>query len=89
MWWLADDRIWKRFREDEDIMPLNTLEEIRQWLTKARPAFEMQVEAVSLEITDIAKQISPSLGEVSIDELKNAIIQEFTKRLKEPIIIED
>lgn len=69
-------------------MPLNTLEEIREWLPKGRAAFEMQVEAVSLEITDIAKQISKSLGEVSIDELKDAIIQEFTKRIKEPIIID-
>ena len=64
-----------------------SLQEIREHLPKVRAAFEMQVEAVSLEITDIAKQISSGLGEVSLDELKAAIIQEFIKRLNEPIII--
>jgi hypothetical protein len=68
---------------------LNTLEEIRQYLSKLRPAFEMQVEAVSLEVIDIAKQTSSALGEVSIDELKSVIIREFTNRLREPIIIDD
>lgn len=79
-WWMADSRIWRR------MTPLNTLDEIREWLPKGRAAFEMQVESVSLEITDIAKQISPTLGEVSLDELKDIIIREFTKRIKEPII---
>jgi hypothetical protein len=60
----------------------------REYLPKARAAFEMQVEAVSLEVTDIAKQVSSSLGDVSLDELKDAIIREFTKRIKEPVIIE-
>lgn len=64
----------------------NSLNEIKEYLPKARAAFEMQVECVCLEITAIAKDISPSLGEVSIDELKDAIIREFTKRINEPII---
>ena len=68
-------------------MPFNSIDEIREYLPKARAAFEMQVEAVSLEVTDIAKQISSALGEVSIDELKNAIIREFEKRMREPIVI--
>lgn len=64
-----------------------SLNDIKEFLPKARWAFEMQVEAVSLEVTDIAKQISSALGEVSIDELKDAIIREFTKRMKEPVEI--
>lgn len=66
----------------------NSLDEVREYLPKIRAAYEMQVEAVCLEITEIAKQISSALGEVSIDELKDATIAEFTKRLKEPIIID-
>jgi hypothetical protein len=64
-----------------------SLNEIREYLPKARAAFEMQVEAVSLEVTDIAKQVSSALGEVSIGELKEAIIREFSKRLREPMVI--
>jgi hypothetical protein len=63
----------------------NSLDSIKEFLPKARAAFEMQVEAVSLEVTDIAKQISPALGEVSIAELKIVIIREFTNRLMEPL----
>lgn len=62
--------------------------DIKDYLPKARAAFEMQVEAVSLEVTNIAKQISSALGEVSIDELKDAIIREFIDRLKQKMVIE-
>jgi hypothetical protein len=65
----------------------NSLNDIRDYLPKARVAFEMHVECVCAEVTDIAKQISSALGEVSIDELKDGIIQEFTNRLKEPMEI--
>lgn len=68
-------------------MPFHSLNEIKEFLPLARSAFEMQVESVSLEVTDIAKQISSTLGEVSIDELKNVIIKEFTRRMREPMII--
>ena len=64
-----------------------SLNELREYLPKARGAFEMQVEAVALEVTDIAKQVSSALGEVSIGELKEAIILEFSKRLREPVVI--
>jgi hypothetical protein len=67
---------------------VDSLDDLKRLLPKARWAFEMQVEAVSLEVTAIAKQISSALGEVSIDELKEAVIQEFIKRIKEPILID-
>lgn len=68
-------------------MPQDELKVLARQLPKYRAAFEMQVEAVALEITEIAKDVSSALGDVSIDELKDAIVREFTKRLKEPIII--
>lgn len=56
-------------------------------LPKHRAAFEMQVEAVCAEVAHIAKDIASAIGEVSVDEAKQAIIEEFTKRLKELVII--
>lgn len=70
-----------------DMPTFNSFDQIKKYLPKTRAAFEMQVETVSLEITDIAKQVSSALGEVSIDELKDTIIREFTKRLREPMEI--
>lgn len=78
----------RRHEEGEAMSPFRSIDEIKEFLPKARAAYEMQVEAVALEVTDIAKQISSSLGEVSIDELKSVIIREFTKRMMEPMIIE-
>lgn len=56
-------------------------------LPKHRAAFEMQIEAVCLEITHLAKDIASYIGELSIDEVKQVIIDEFTRRVKEPVII--
>lgn len=63
------------------------LKNIAGQFPKVRAAFEMQVEAVSLECIDIAKQISSVIGDISITEAKEVIIREFTKRILEPIII--
>lgn len=52
-------------------------------LTKIRWQFEMNVEAAALEVTAIAKDISSAIGEISIDEAKEAIVKEFRKRLFE------
>jgi len=48
----------------------------------ARWQFEMCIEAACLEITDIAKQISPAIGEISVEEAKRAILNEFIKRIE-------
>lgn len=72
------------------MMPeFKSIDDIKNYLPKARTAYEMQVEAVCLEIIEIAKQISSALGEVSIVELKEVTIREFAKRIMEPIIIDD
>ena len=68
-------------------MEFASLEEIKKALPTYRAAFEMQVEVASLEVTEIAKQISSALGEVSIDELKDTIIREFTQKIREYIIV--
>jgi hypothetical protein len=44
--------------------------------------FEMHVEAAALEVIDIAKQISGAIGEISLDEAKDAIIREFAERVR-------
>ncbi len=48
---------------------------------EARWRFEMAVEAAALEVTEIAKQISSAIGEISVAEAKAAIVREFTERL--------
>ena len=58
------------------------LQNLMTSISDARWQFEMAVEATCLEITDIAKQISPAIGDISIDEAQDAIIREFIKRLK-------
>jgi hypothetical protein len=61
--------------------PKNILDEIVESATFYRRRFEMEVEATCLEIIEMAKQISPAIGEISINEAKEAITKEFTKRL--------
>jgi hypothetical protein len=58
------------------------LQRLAEMFPRARRQFEMEVEATCLEVTNIAQQISSAIGEVSIDEAKDAIIREFTERLK-------
>lgn len=65
---------------------MNEREEIDNLKVKfeaARWQFEMSVEAAALEVTDISKQISSAIGEISVLEAKDAIIREFSKRLYE------
>jgi len=62
-------------------MPEQRLRDIIDSLPGIRAKFEMEVEASALEVTDIAKQISGAIGEVSIKEAKDTIIREFTERL--------
>jgi hypothetical protein len=57
--------------------------ELRKEITDARWQFEMSVEACSLEVTQIAKDISSAIGEISVYEAKLAIIKEFSRRLLE------
>lgn len=57
------------------------LAELAASLPRTRAYFEMAVEATALEVTNIAQQISGAIGEISVDEAKQAIIKEFTKRL--------
>ena len=64
--------------------PHEELRKLADQFPRARREFEMEVEATALEVTEIAKQISGAIGEISIDEAKDAIIREFTTRLKEP-----
>ena len=58
------------------------LQKLVETLPFQRWKFEAAVECACLEITDIAKQISPAIGEISIDEAFDVIIKEFTERLK-------
>lgn len=55
---------------------------IRKALVTSRWQFEMSVECAALEVIEIAKQISAAIGEVSYEEAQNAIIREFTERLR-------
>lgn len=43
--------------------------------------FEMEVEAICLEVTHLAKDVSKAIGEISIDEAKSFIAKEFADRL--------
>ena len=63
-------------------MPLNNISEIKEALPRIRRRFEMDVESASIEVTEIAKRVSEAIGEISIDEAREAIIQEFRERLK-------
>lgn len=62
-------------------MPFNSIDDIKRALPGIRRRFEKEVEQTALEVTEIAKQISSAIGEVSIGETKEAIIREFTERL--------
>lgn len=68
-------------REKED-KSYKELQEMAQQLPRVRIQFAMEVEATCLEVTNIAQQISSAIGDVSIDEAKDAIIREFARRLK-------
>jgi hypothetical protein len=57
------------------------LQDLIDSLPRIRWQFEMTVEAAALEVTEIAKQISSAIGEISIKEAKDAIATEFRKRL--------
>lgn len=57
------------------------LNHLKDKLDSARWQFEATVECAALEVTAIAKEISHTLGEVSYEELQNAIIKEFTIRI--------
>lgn len=59
------------------------LEKISKEIIDSRWKFEMAVEATCLEVTDIARQISSAIGDISWDEAIDVIIREFSKRLKE------
>ena len=63
-------------------MPFHNLDDIKAALPSIRARFEMEVESTCLEVTNIAKQISSAIGEISIDEAKGAIIREFIKRIQ-------
>lgn len=63
-------------------MPFESIDEIKKALPGIRARFEMEVEAAALEVTQIAKDISSAIGEISITEAKEAIIKEFNERLK-------
>jgi len=62
-------------------MPEQDLRSIIASLPTVRARFEMHVEAAALEVTQIAKDISSAIGEISVDEAKQVIVREFTKRL--------
>lgn len=51
-------------------------------ITKARWAFEMQVEAVCAEIMAMSKDFAKALGEVSLDEVNNGLVELFRERLE-------
>ena len=63
------------------------LDKIKKRINLAQGAFPMAVEAICIEIIDMANQIAPAIGEVSIDEAKEVIIREFTNKMREPIIL--
>ena len=69
------DHDWSKMME-------KPLDEIRKRIKNAQAHFEMNIEAAALEVTNIAKQISPAIGDISIIEAEDAIIQEFIKRVK-------
>ncbi len=57
------------------------LQDLASQFPAARWQFEMAVEAAALEVTEIAKQISSAIGEISVAEAKDAIVREFSTRL--------
>jgi len=65
----------------------DSLENIKKRMKLAQGAFLMAVEAICVEIICMANDIAPAIGEISIDEAKDAIIKEFTKKMNEPIIL--
>lgn len=64
------------------MMLFESIDEIKKALPGIRAKFEMEVEAASLEVTQIAKDISLAIGEISIIEAKAAIVREFIERLR-------
>lgn len=63
------------------------LEKIKKRMNLARGALPMAVEAICCEIILLSNDIAPAIGEISIDEAKEAIIREFTNKMREPIIL--
>lgn len=57
------------------------LESLVNQFKKARNKFEFDVAEASLKATQLAKNISGAIGEVSIIEAKQAIIREFASKL--------
>ena len=58
--------------------------QIKKQIDQAQWQFEMRVEAAGLEVIEMSKDIAKAIGEISIDEAKNAIIKLFIQLMNEP-----
>lgn len=67
--------------ENQKSKTVNELKQIASQLPEARRKFEMSVSRACLEVADIAREITPAIGEISIEEAKEVILREFNNRL--------
>ena len=57
------------------------LQNVAVQLPRSRLQFIRDVEAAATHAVDTAKQIAPAIGEISIDEAKEATVREFADKL--------
>jgi len=60
---------------------LQDLQALAAELPRSRQQFIRDVENAAARIVDIARQIAPAIGEISLDEAKDATVREFASKL--------
>lgn len=57
------------------------LQKLAAEFPRRRTQFVRDVEAATIYVADLAKQMAPAIGEVSIVELKEIMVREFREKL--------
>lgn len=63
------------------VKSISELQNIAATLPLARNKVVRDVEIAAAHIIDVAKEIVPAIGEISVDEAKDAIVREFANKL--------
>lgn len=60
---------------------LSTMSELRTKIRNSRDNFEEEVEVAAKLSVEFSKHIAAAIGDISIEEAKQAVVEDFTKHL--------